>query len=109
MAQWSIIGALVAIPLSRRLALSGASKFTPLLALVSAGTMADYVNAYNDGVLVRNALKAANGEVRYRHSLAESAERRRGFLAQEAAFAEQQAAMASAPKKTLPSSPTPER
>ncbi len=104
--QWSIIGAIVSVPIPRWFKMKGATKFTPLLALVSAGTIVDYINAYDDGEALRMDLRALDAEVRTRKQRAQDALKRIEYLQQQAEMG-QQSSVPSGPKKQLPDSAVP--
>jgi hypothetical protein len=109
--QWSIIGAIVAVPIPRWFKMKGAARFTPLLALVSAGTIVDYINAFDDGEALRMDLRALDAEVRLRKQRAEAAMQRVQYLQQQQAALEPAAVSRPSsfpgPRKALPPSAMP--
>jgi len=86
--------------------MKGATKYTPLLALVSAGTIVDYTNAYDDGEALRMDLRALDGEVRIRQQRAQEALKRVEYLQQQAEIMTQPVSPAG-PRKPLPGSSVP--
>ena len=98
------------MPLPRWFKMKGATKYTPLLALVSAGTIVDYINAYDDGEALRMDLRALDAEVRTRQQRAQEALNRVQYLQQQAE-ATSRPVVSSGPRKQLPGSavPSPDR
>lgn len=64
--KWCLIGCAVAIPLTYILKWRGNRRWFPLLALASAGTIADYSEAYQATVQLRKALDGVEQEARGR-------------------------------------------